>query len=321
MSFSYRPLLVPAVALATAGAVALGPTVVAPPALTVAHSAVPAVQMHDVQLAGIGQDVYQFVTEWVQYGVDLVQYGVGLIPFIGGPLAAQIEIIYFDTIQPAVQDTVNYLASVVQNPFNLIGETASYLNQLYGLAYNFVAAELAFFGFPILPPLPPIAASVSPVALAAGVARRGAAAAVPSATVADLAEGFGAGEVVSVEIAAPAELEAALAPEAVAVPEVAEPEAPVVAPVPEPVVEPAVDPVTESVVEPVTVEPVTEPEVVAAPEVAAVVESDSVTEAEPVEVAAAPAAAAAGADRPARAVRGEARGTGKVARAGRSSGE
>ena len=69
MSFSYRPLLVPAVALATAGVVALGPTVVTPPALTVDRSAVPAVQMHDVQLAGIGQDIYQFVTEWVQYGV------------------------------------------------------------------------------------------------------------------------------------------------------------------------------------------------------------------------------------------------------------
>ncbi len=208
MSFSYRPLLVPAIALATAGVVALGPTVVAPPALTVARSAVPAVQTHEVQLAGIGQDVYQFVTEWVQYGVDLVQYGVSLIPFIGGPIADQIDIIYFDTLQPAVQDTVNYLASVVQNPFNLIGETASYLNQLYGLAYNFVAAELAFFGFPILPPLPPIAASVSPGAALAG-GYRGAAAAVESTTVADLAEEVGAGEVVSVEIAAPAELEVA----------------------------------------------------------------------------------------------------------------
>ena len=308
MSFSYRPLLVPAVALATAGVVALGPTVVTPPALTVARSAVPAVQMHDVQLAGIGQDIYQFVTEWVQYGVELVQYGASLIPFIGGAISDQIDIIYFDTIQPAVQDTVNYLASVVQNPFNLIGETTSYLNQLYGLAYDFVAAELAFFGFPILPP---IAASVSPVAeLAAGVARRGAAAAVPSATVADLAEEFGAGEVVSVEIAAPAELEASLAPEAVAVPEFAEPEAPVLAPVPEPVAEP----VTESVVEPVT-----EPEVVAAPEVAPVVESESAVESERAEAAAAPAAATA--DRPSRAVRGEARGTGKVARASRGAAE
>lgn len=317
MSFSYRPLLVPAVALATAGVVALGPTVVAPPALTVAQPPVPVVQLHEVQLAGIGQDFYQFVTEWVQYGVELVQYGVSLVPFIGGPLAAQIDIIYFDTIQPAVQDTVNYLASVLQNPFNLIGETTSYLNQLYGLAYDFVASELAFFGFPILPPLPPIAASVSPVAeLAAGVARRGAAAAVPSATVADLAEEFGAGEVVSVEIAAPAELEAALAPEAVAVPEVTEPEA--VAPVAEPVVEPVVEPVTESVAEPVT-----QPEVVAAPEVVVGSESatESATASERGEVTAAPAATAATADRPARAVRSEARGTGKVARAGRGAGE
>ena len=307
MSFSYRPLLVPGIALATAGVVALGPAVVAPPALSVAQPQIPVVQMHDVQLAGIGQDVYQAITAWVQYGVELVQYGASLIPFIGGPIAAQIDIIYFDTIQPAVQDTVNYLASVVQNPFNLIGETSQYLGQLYGLAYNFVASELAFFGFPFLPPLPPIAASVSPIAgLAAG--RVSVAPPVETATVADIAAEVGAEEIVAVEIPVPADVvpDVATGPEPVAVPEAAE------APVQ------PVDPV----VEPASLPEAAEPEVEAQPDVAPAVESEAVADLDPVEVASASAApTASDVDRPTRAVRGEARTSGKASRAGRGAAE
>jgi hypothetical protein len=300
-------LLVPGIALATAGVVALGPAVVAPPALSVAQPQIPVVQMHDVQLAGIGQDVYQAITAWVQYGVELVQYGASLIPFIGGPIAAQIDIIYFDTIQPAVQDTVNYLASVVQNPFNLIGETSQYLGQLYGLAYNFVASELAFFGFPFLPPLPPIAASVSPIAgLAAG--RVSVAPPVETATVADIAAEVGAEEIVAVEIPVPADVvpDVATGPEPVAVPEAAE------APVQ------PVDPV----VEPASLPEAAEPEVEAQPDVAPAVESEAVADLDPVEVASASAApTASDVDRPTRAVRGEARTSGKASRAGRGAAE
>ena len=307
MSFSYRPLLVPGIALATAGVVALGPAVVAPPALSVAQPQIPVVQMHDVQLAGIGQDVYQAITAWVQYGVELVQYGASLIPFIGGPIAAQIDIIYFDTIQPAVQDTVNFLASVVQNPFNLIGETSQYLGQLYGLAYNFVASELAFFGFPFLPPLPPILASVSPVAgLAAG--RLSVAPPVETATVADIAAEVGAEEIVAVEIPVPTDVvpDIVTGPEPLVTPQAVElPLAP-----------------AEPVVEATSLPEVAEPEVAAVPDVAPVVESEAVSDVDPVEVATAPAAPAASeVDRPARAVRGEARTSGKAARAGRGAAE
>lgn len=302
MSVSYRPLLVPGIALATAGVVALGPAVVAPPALSVAQPSIPVVQMHDVQLAGIGQDVYQFVTAWVQYGVELVQYGASLIPFIGGPIAAQIDIIYFDTIQPAVQDTVNFLAAVVQDPFNLIGETSQYLGQLYGLAYNFVASELAFFGFPFLPPLPPlppIAASVSP--------RLRVAPPVETATVEDIAAEVGAEEIVAVEVPVPTELvpEVFTGPEPVVTPEAVEvPLAPV-----------------EPVVEPVSLPEVAEPEVAAESEVAPAGESEAVS-VDPVEVASSPVAAAASeVDRPTRAVRGEARSSGKAVRASRGAAE
>ena len=301
MSHSYRPLLVPAVAMATAGAVALAPAVVAPPAVTVASAQIPVVQVHEVQLAGIGQDIYEAISAWVQYGVEVVQYGVSLIPFIGGGLSEQIEIIYFDTFQPAVQETVDFLAAVVQDPFNLIGETTSYLNQLYGLAYNFVASELAFFGFPPLPPIPPRAASVSPMA---GLATIGRTAPPAAATVVeDVAAEFGAGEVVAVQIGAPAEPAA----EAVSAAEV------------EAVVE------AESAVEVVAV-----PEPAETPMAAAQVEADTVSEVatplvEPVvgDIAAAGKLDALDAvvDRPTRAARGEGRSSGKPARVGRAAAE
>lgn len=172
MSISYRPLLVPGIALAAAGVVALGPALVAPPAVTVAQPvAIPSVYLEEIQLAGIGQDIYYAITPWVQYAVELVQYGASLVPFIGFPIADQIDIFYFQTFQPAIEDTVNYLASLVQNPFNFIGATGLYGSQLYALGYNFVAAELAFFGFPVLPPLPPLVAASAPAAGLAAAAQ------------------------------------------------------------------------------------------------------------------------------------------------------
>ena len=313
MSHSYRPLLVPAVAMATAGVVALAPAVVAPPVVTVASAQIPVVQVHEVQLAGIGQDIYEAISAWVQYGVEVVQYGVSLIPFIGGGLSEQIEIIYFDTFQPAVQETVDFLAAVVQDPFNLIGETTSYLNQLYGLAYNFVASELAFFGFPPLPPIPPRAASVSPMA---GLATIGRTAPPAAATVVeDVAAEFGAGEVVTVQIGAPTEPAAEAEPEAAAV---STTEAVSAAEV-EAVVE------AESAVEVVAV-----PEPAETPMAASQVEADAVSEiaaplVEPVvgDIAAPGKLDALDAvvDRPTRAARGEGRSSGKPVRVGRAAAE
>lgn len=305
--------------MATAGVVALGPSLVNQPMLALAQPQIPVVQIHEVQLAGIGQDIYQAINAWVEYGVELVQYGVSLIPFIGGPLSAQIDIIYFDTIQPAVEDTVNFLASIVQNPFNLVGETSQYLGQLYGLAYNFVASELAFFGFPILPPLPPLAASAAPEGGLVGALRS----AEPT-TVEELAAEFGAEEIVALEvvpaevvpaeIAAPIGVVSEIVAETTAVPEIVE--VPAMSPAAAPLVEPAL-----------RAEIATVPDVEELPDVAPVVESATVppvdpTVGAPVKVAAAPARSAARmVDRSARAASGEVRNSGKAPRVGRGTAE
>lgn len=171
MSTSARSLLIPGLALATAGAVALGPALVAPAALSAAQPAapLPAVHIENIALAGIGQDIYNAVTPYVQYVVGGVSYIVNFLPIIGAPIAAQININYFQGIQPIVAATVNYLAGVIQDPLNFIATTSAYATALFDIGYNWVSAEAVWIGLPPLPPLP--AAAVAPRAPARSVAR------------------------------------------------------------------------------------------------------------------------------------------------------
>jgi len=188
VSLSYRPLLVPVVALATAGVVAVGPTMGPQLASLFAPGAtplpIPAAQVHEVQLAGIGQDIYDAITPYVQYVVGGVSYLINFIPLIGGPVAAQININYFQGVQPVVESTVDYLAAVVQDPFDLIAATSAYGGQLYGIAYNWVDAELRFLGLPRLAPLAEETGPVGAAGSRTGAAAAPAAAAAPVAPVA-----------------------------------------------------------------------------------------------------------------------------------------
>ena len=158
MSMSIRSALVPAVAMATVGAVALSPVMVAP-----GQSVLPAipsiVRTADIELAGIGQDIYYAITPTVKYVVGGGSYLINFIPLIGGVIAAQININYFQGIQPVVEATVNYLAGVVQDPLNFVPTTAIYASTLYDIAYNWVSAELQWVGLSPLPLLPPLPSS------------------------------------------------------------------------------------------------------------------------------------------------------------------
>ena len=149
-----RPFLAP-MALAAASVLALTPAVMAP----TEFQAPPKIQVTDVALTGIGQDIYYAITPVVQEAVGGVSYLVNFVPLIGGPIAAQININYFQGLQPVIEATVNYLAAVVQDPFNVINSTANYGSTLYDIGYNWVSAEAVFFGLPPLPPLPQSAAA------------------------------------------------------------------------------------------------------------------------------------------------------------------
>ena len=121
MSVSVRPVIVPGLALAAA-IIAVAPTVTAPQHVPLA--APPTVHVEELQLAGIGQDIYTAITTVVQQAVGGVSYIVNFIPLVGGLAAAQININYFQGIQPLIEATVNYAASIVQNPLNFITEHA-----------------------------------------------------------------------------------------------------------------------------------------------------------------------------------------------------
>ena len=140
-------LLVPVTALA----VAAGPAIVAPEAPA---PAVPLVQVEAIQLAGIGQNIYNAITPIVQTVVGDVSYLINFIPLVGGPTAAQINIGYFQGIQPTVAATVDYAAALLHAPLAFFPITRAYIDTLLGIGYDLVSAELRFLGFNELPPRP-----------------------------------------------------------------------------------------------------------------------------------------------------------------------
>lgn len=168
-------LLVPA----TAFTVAVTPAVLAPAAA--GPRAVPVVQVEEIQLAGIGQDIYNAITPVVQTVVGDVSYLINFIPLAGGIAAAQININYFQGIQPAVAATVDYAAAVVHDPLALFPITKAYVDALVGIGYGLVSAQLRFLGFNELPPRIASTAPANAAGAAArpGKARRSAAAVTP----------------------------------------------------------------------------------------------------------------------------------------------
>jgi len=161
----------PGVVLALAGTVALAPVMTVSPAVVPARPTEVAVHIDDIQLAGIGQDIYYAITPTVQYAVGGVSYIVNFLPLLGGPIAAQININYFQGIQPVIEATVNALAGVVQDPLNIIGTLTAYGATLYDIGYNWVSAQLQWVGLAPLPPLASERASSASPAVARTVGR------------------------------------------------------------------------------------------------------------------------------------------------------
>lgn len=167
MSVSARSLLVPGMALATASAVVLAPTAPAPSAVLAQPSIqVPTMHIDDIALAGIGRDIYDSITQFVQYTVSSAQYWIALIPVIGPPIADQVGINYFGLIQPVIANTVYVISDIIADPFNFVALGATYFSQLGYIGYNWASDQATFFGLPPFPPIPappPLAAVKAPV--------------------------------------------------------------------------------------------------------------------------------------------------------------
>jgi hypothetical protein len=216
MTVSVRSLITPGVAMAVTGAVALSPAVVAPSALNAAAPAVavPTVHVDNIALAGLGRDLYDAVTPWVQYGVSLTQYAVSFVPYIGPPIADELGILYFNLAQPLIANTVYVLSDIVSDPFNLPGWINAYFINQSSVLINYAIAQASFFGLPPLPPipLPPVPPLASaPASTPAGAGARSAAPAAARAAAAAPVEAAPQIEAPSVSADEPAPLEASLA--------------------------------------------------------------------------------------------------------------
>ena len=140
MSISIRPLLVPTVAFATVGAVAFGPMLVAPPALTQAASAIqaPVIHVADIQLAGFSLDLYNALNGWAQFGVQVLQD----LFFWNPAIAAQIGTLY-TTLQPIVAAVVTFIDTLTQGPTDILGALTSIVTNLlpaFGIALPALSA-------------------------------------------------------------------------------------------------------------------------------------------------------------------------------------
>jgi hypothetical protein len=130
VSISIRTLLVPGVAFATAGAVALGPAMVAPPAVTLAQPvvALPVVTIPDVQLAGFTADLYGALNGWVQFGVQVAQDFF----FWNPSFAAQIGNSY-TFLEPIVTAVVAFIDTLISGPADIIGALTSLVSSVFGI--------------------------------------------------------------------------------------------------------------------------------------------------------------------------------------------
>ena len=155
MSTSIRPLLIPGVAVAVVGAVAWGPVLAAPVMVPDPAVQIPTVSIAEIQLAGIGRDIYNSLSATVRGWVQWAEFVIGIVPFVGGPIAAQINLIHTGLIQPLIADTVYAVSNFIADPFSLPSLVGAYLSNVVYTGYTFVTSEIRLFGLPpILGPIP-----------------------------------------------------------------------------------------------------------------------------------------------------------------------
>ena len=173
MSMLIRPLLVPGVALATVGAMAMGPMLVTPPTAMLAQPAVqvPLVHIAEVELAGFTLDLYNALNGWAQFGVQVLQDFFYWNPAI----AAQIGNLY-TSLEPIITAVVTFIDTLTAGPTDIITALTSIVTNL-----------LPAFGIG-LPSLSAAAVGKSSAPLAAARTAPGRGAAVTSAPDSGVAE-------------------------------------------------------------------------------------------------------------------------------------
>ena len=142
MSVSLRSTLVSGAAFATAGVLALGSNIVAPPVITLAQPVVdlPTVHVAEVALTGFALDLYSALNGWAEFGVQVLQD----LFFWNPDIAAGIGNLY-TMFEPVITAVVTIIDGLVAAPTDFLGTLTTIVNTLlpaFGLGVPTLAAAV-----------------------------------------------------------------------------------------------------------------------------------------------------------------------------------
>ena len=142
MSVSLRSTLVSGAAFATAGVLALGSNIVAPPVITLAQPVgqLPTVHVAEVALTGFALDLYGALNGWVEFGVQVLQDFF----FWNPAIAAGIGNLY-TMFEPVITAVVTIIDGLVAAPTDFLGTLTTIVNTLlpaFGLGVPTLAAAV-----------------------------------------------------------------------------------------------------------------------------------------------------------------------------------
>lgn len=140
MSVSLRSTLISGAAFATAGVMALGPNIVAPPVITLAQPVVqlPTVHVAEIALTGFTLDLYSALNGWAAFGVQVLQDFFFWNPDIAAGIGN-----FYTALERVVTAVVTTIDGLVGAPTDFLGTLTTIVNTLlpaFGLGVPTLAA-------------------------------------------------------------------------------------------------------------------------------------------------------------------------------------
>ena len=142
MSVSLRSTLVSGAAFATAGVLALGSNIVAPPVITLAQPVVqlPTVHVAEIALTGFTLDLYSALNGWAAFGVQVLQDFFFWNPDIAAGIGN-----FYTALERVVTAVVTTIDSLLGAPTDFMGTLTTIVNTLlpaFGLGVPTLAAAV-----------------------------------------------------------------------------------------------------------------------------------------------------------------------------------
>ena len=144
MSVSLRSTLISGAAFATAGVMALGPNIVAPPVITLAQPVVqlPTVHVAEIALTGFTLDLYSALNGWAAFGVQVLQDFFFWNPDIAAGIGN-----FYTALERVVTAVVTTIDSLLGAPTDFMGTLTTIVSTLLP-AFGLGVPTLASVGKP-----------------------------------------------------------------------------------------------------------------------------------------------------------------------------